>query len=131
MTPRHRARKIQLFLSTSIAALVTFGHAQAADPDKAVDAIKTASPIKHVIIIVGENRSFDHVFATYVPTNRHESVLNLLSQGIVKADGTPGRNFANNSVHSPVRVRTSVWSHTRKTTCRRARMIAPTNIPGM
>src|SRR5579884_3616921 len=24
----------------------------------------TASPIKHVIIIIGENRSFDHVFAT-------------------------------------------------------------------
>ena len=28
---------------------------------------KTTSPIKHVIIIIGENRSFDHVFATYVP----------------------------------------------------------------
>ena len=39
--------------------------AQAGDPDKAVDKIKTASPIKHVIIIVGENRSFDHLFATF------------------------------------------------------------------
>ena len=28
------------------------------DPDKAVDKIKTATPIKHVIIIVGENHSF-------------------------------------------------------------------------
>ena len=27
----------------------------------------TTSPIKHVIVIIGENRSFDHVFATYVP----------------------------------------------------------------
>ena len=26
-----------------------------------------ATPIKHVIVIIGENRSFDHVFATYVP----------------------------------------------------------------
>ncbi len=25
------------------------------------------TPIKHVIVIIGENRSFDHVFATYVP----------------------------------------------------------------
>ncbi len=25
---------------------------------------QTATPIKHVIIIVGENRSFDHLFAT-------------------------------------------------------------------
>src|SRR5579863_3803487 len=53
----------------------------------------THSPIKHVIVIVGENRSFDHVFATYVP-KKGESVWNLLSEGIVKADGTPGLNFA-------------------------------------
>jgi phospholipase C len=53
----------------------------------------TATPIKHVVIIVGENRSFDHLFATYVP-RKGEKVLNLLSQGIVNADGTPGPNFA-------------------------------------
>jgi phospholipase C len=60
----------------------------------AVHSLKTASPIKHVIIIVGENRSFDHIFATYVPKGRGDKVLNLLSEGIVNADGTPGRNFA-------------------------------------
>ena len=54
----------------------------------------TRTPIKHVIVIIGENRSFDHVFATYVPRNPHERVHNLLSEGIVKADGTPGPNFA-------------------------------------
>jgi phospholipase C len=68
--------------------------AQAGDPDKSVDKIKTASPIKHVIIIVGENRSFDHLFATYTPKRPNEKVLNLLSEGIVHADGTPGPNFA-------------------------------------
>ena len=52
----------------------------------------TSTPIKHVIVIVGENRSFDHVFATYVPKSG-EKVFNLLSEGIVKADGTPGPNF--------------------------------------
>ena len=52
----------------------------------------TSSPIKHVIVIIGENRSFDHVFATYVP-KKGETVWNLLSEGIVKADGTPGKNF--------------------------------------
>ena len=51
---------------------------------------KTTTPIKHVIIIVGENRSFDHLFATYVPPNG--SALNLLSEGIINADGTPGPN---------------------------------------
>jgi phospholipase C len=54
----------------------------------------TASPIKHVIIIVGENRSFDHLFATYVPKRKNERVVNLLSEGIIYADGTPGPHFA-------------------------------------
>lgn len=63
------------------------------DPDKAVDKIPTASPIKHVIIIVGENRSFDHLFATYEPKNKDEKVLNLLSERIINRDGTPGPNF--------------------------------------
>jgi phospholipase C len=53
----------------------------------------TTSPIKHVIVIIGENRSFDHVFATYQPTRR-EFVWNLLSEEIINADGTPGRNFS-------------------------------------
>ena len=79
-------------------AMSVFGFgapAQAAnDPDTSVDAIKTATPIKHVIIIVGENRSFDHLYATYVPKSRSEKVLNLLSEGIINPDGSPGPNFA-------------------------------------
>src|ERR1700721_976964 len=62
--------------------------------DKDSNTNKTASPIKHVIIIVGENRSFDHLYATYVPKHKQERVLNLLSEGIINADGTPGPNFA-------------------------------------
>jgi phospholipase C len=62
---------------------------QAATPDNDQN---TTSPIKHVIVIIGENRSFDHVFATYVPKGG-QTVWNLLSQGIVNADGTPGPNF--------------------------------------
>jgi phospholipase C len=53
----------------------------------------TASPIKHVIVIIGENRSFDHVFATYQP-GRGEHVDNLLSKGIINIDGSPGPNYA-------------------------------------
>ncbi len=52
----------------------------------------TRTPIKHVIVIIGENRSFDHVFATYQPT-AGSTVWNLLSEGIVNADGTPGPNY--------------------------------------
>ena len=52
----------------------------------------TKTPIKHVIVIYGENRSFDHLFATYVSPSG-DKVQNLLSEGIVKADGSPGPNF--------------------------------------
>src|SRR5262249_27430813 len=51
----------------------------------------TVSPIKHLVVIIGENRTFDHVYATYVP-KRGQSVANLLSKGIVNADGSPGPN---------------------------------------
>ena len=54
----------------------------------------TATPIKHVIVIIGENRSFDHVFATYVPPKSTEHVQNLLSEGIITAEGKPGANWA-------------------------------------
>jgi phospholipase C len=53
----------------------------------------TTTPIKHVIVIYGENRSFDHLYATYQPKSG-ETVRNLLSEGIIKADGSPGPNFA-------------------------------------
>jgi phospholipase C len=53
----------------------------------------TVTPIKHVIVIVGENRSFDHLFATYLPKSG-ETVNNLLSEAIIQADGTPGSNFS-------------------------------------
>ncbi|HEY4974285.1 MAG TPA: alkaline phosphatase family protein, partial [Steroidobacteraceae bacterium] len=49
------------------------------------------SPIKHVIVIIGENRSFDHIYATYAP-RAGQHIANLLSRGIINADGTPGRH---------------------------------------
>jgi phospholipase C len=52
-----------------------------------------ATPIEHLIVVVGENLSFDNLFATYRP-EEGGSVANLLSKGIVNADGSPGANFA-------------------------------------
>jgi phospholipase C len=68
----------------SSTSLSTLAQAQTGQP---------TTPIKHVIVIIGENRSFDHVFATYQPVNKGESVLNLLSEKIVNPDGTPGPNY--------------------------------------
>ncbi|MHC1480430.1 alkaline phosphatase family protein [Frateuria aurantia] len=59
-------------------------------PDADLD---TATPVKHVILIIGENRTFDHLYGTYVaPAGQH--VDNLLSKGIVTIDGTPGPHAA-------------------------------------
>jgi phospholipase C len=54
---------------------------------------KTTSPIKHVIVIIGENRTFDHLFATYQPKSG-QTIDNLLSKQIINADGTPGPNYS-------------------------------------
>jgi len=54
--------------------------------------LTTRTPIKHLIIVVGENVTFDTLFATFTPP-AGESVNNLLSQGIVNADGTPGQRY--------------------------------------
>jgi len=56
--------------------------------------VKTASPIKHVIVLIGENRGLDHTFGIYKPKGKGETISNLLSKGIVNEDGTPGPNFA-------------------------------------
>ncbi len=53
----------------------------------------TATPIKHVIVIIGENRSFDHLFGLYRP-KAGQTIANLLSKGILNADATPGPHFA-------------------------------------
>ena len=96
-TGKRRAKAV--FCASMFAASVlgfgTLSQIQAqSDPDSAVDKIPTATPIKHVIIIVGENRSFDHLFATYEPKSRSEKVLNLLSERIINGDGSPGPNFS-------------------------------------
>src|SRR5215467_13994086 len=81
-------------LSISAVLLAASFNSTPGQPNKAPKGdANTATPIKHVIVIVGENRSFDHLFATYAP-KPGETVNNLLSEGIVNADGSPGSNFS-------------------------------------
>jgi phospholipase C len=67
--------------------------ARSADPGSAADPQRNATPIKHVVVVIGENRSFDHLFGTYIPKSG-DSILNLLSEGIVRRDGQPGPHFS-------------------------------------
>ena len=92
----HILQKVRqrLVVGTSLfALLVNLGAPVTSAAQEPTKQSKTATPIKHVIVIIGENRTFDHVFATYQP-KRGETVSNLLSKGIVNSDGTPGPNFS-------------------------------------
>ena len=55
--------------------------------------LDTVTPIKHVIVLLGENRTYDHLFGTFQP-GKGQTTVNLLSQGIMAADGAPGPNFS-------------------------------------
>jgi phospholipase C len=79
-------------VSFSLAA-ATVGSADERSKDPA-DAVKTESPIKHVIILIGENRGTDHTFGVYKPRGKGQTISNILANGIVKTDGSPGPNFS-------------------------------------
>ena len=88
MNPLHE--RVAAATAAALLSAAVMGAAQVkADP---AEALATATPIKHVILIIGENRTFDEVFGTYRPRNG-QRVLNLLSEGILKANGSPGPNF--------------------------------------
>jgi acid phosphatase len=72
------------------ATALTAGGAAAAIHSSGSSA--TTTPIKHVVVIIGENHTFDNVFATYKPpTGQH--IWNLRSEGIVTKNGNPGPNY--------------------------------------
>src|SRR5215467_10437031 len=90
--------RFKLWLRTSAVALATFTFVAvaqsantASDP---ADKFKTETPIKHVIILIGENRGLDHTFGVYKPKGKKQTISNLLSKGIVNDDGSPGPHFA-------------------------------------
>ena len=74
-------------IASSLTLLTT--HAVYGDPPRHG---ATTTPIEHLIVIVGENHTFDNVYGTYQP-KAGQRVDNLLSKGIVNADGTPGPRF--------------------------------------
>jgi phospholipase C len=90
----HLAWGVSAALSFSLLA-VTAGVADGKSQDSdAADSVKTESPIKHVIILIGENRGTDHTFGVYKPKGKQQTISNLLSKGIVNEDGSPGAHFS-------------------------------------
>src|SRR5215471_4236055 len=83
-------RYVRVIFAGIIISQLSLGGALPGPPPSGV---QTLTPIKHLIVLIGENRTFDHIFATYVP-RVGESVKNLLFEGIIKADGARGTHFA-------------------------------------
>ncbi len=88
-----QARRYLAVGTSLFALLVNLGAPVPVGAQEPTQSILTTSPIKHVIVIIGENRTFDHIFATYEPKSG-QTVDNLLSKGIVNEDGTPGPNYS-------------------------------------
>jgi phospholipase C len=94
-TWRERAVAGLLFVTlTPFAAPVSAQPGKDKDEDKNEknEKSQTETPVTHVIVLIGENRSFDHLFATYVSPSG-DQVKNLLSEGIIDAKGAPAKNF--------------------------------------
>ena len=92
---RLKSRRLRAVATGMALAASTLPFVQQARADEEARSA-TATPIKHVIIIVGENHTFDNLFGTYQP-KAGQKVANLLSRGIVRADGSPGPHFARGS----------------------------------
>jgi phospholipase C len=90
---RRARRRVAVLSAVAVSGAMAAIPVHSADPDPTTDQLQTATPIKHVVVVIGENRSFDHVYGTYVPKSG-DSILNLLSERIVRKNGQPGPNFA-------------------------------------
>src|SRR5579872_67634 len=75
----------------AIAATVTSVRPVAADQDDHhttnPNQLKTATPIKHLVVIFGENRSFDHYFGTYPNAANPQGEIPFVAK-----QGTPATN---------------------------------------
>ena len=84
------SRKLRRRVTAATAALGVFTtNAGAIDQAQAPARVHTTTPIKHVIVVIAENSSFDHSFGAYRPRNG-QTIANLLSKGIINEDGKPG-----------------------------------------
>src|SRR6201990_1012041 len=96
--------KVRIRTTLGVSALLSFSlmaatagmandNGKGGEQDKGRDG-KTETPIKHVIILIGENRGTDHTFGVYKPRGKHQTISNILSKGIVNEDGSPRPHFS-------------------------------------
>ena len=76
----------------TVAAAAGTTLALAAGAPAGADEAPAATPIRHVIIIVGENHTFDNLFGTYRP-RAGQQIDNLLEQGHRQRRRHAGPNY--------------------------------------
>jgi phospholipase C len=87
---RHNLRRILCLSAASLALCSSVGHAD--DADRRDDGDDTRTPIKHVVVIIPENQTFDHYFGTYPNAANiagEQSWLGVPAPKFVARPGTP------------------------------------------
>ncbi len=107
MRPQYRRRKrelLSLLAVSAILASVIATQSLADNKHKPADT-KTSTPIKHLVIIYGENESFDHYFATYPVAKNTAAPLFYASDDTPAVNGLSGGLLTNNpNLFNPVRL---------------------------
>ncbi|MGH7123693.1 MAG: alkaline phosphatase family protein, partial [Stellaceae bacterium] len=85
--PSESSLMIRFRAAAILASTLALTASCAAPP--AADQPAARTPIRHLIVVIGENMSFDNLYGTYEPAPG-QMVANLLSKGIVNRDGSPG-----------------------------------------
>jgi phospholipase C len=97
----HRRMRVRAAVAGLAVAACAMAGAGGAAASGAPPAAATATPIKHVIVIVGENHTFDNIYGTYKPP-AGQTIKNLLSQNIVTASGHLGKNAGRASQNTAI-----------------------------
>ncbi|TNC25395.1 phospholipase C [Amycolatopsis alkalitolerans] len=90
----------------AIAVTTTVGGADAQPlQPKHADGLNTATPIKHVVVIFGENVSFDHYFGTYPNAANTDGTPFTAAKGTPHVDGLTPKLLNNNpNAYNPKRL---------------------------
>ena len=99
-----RSRNGTIFITLAASALIGAGLVTQALADQE-DKGKTLTPIKHLVIIFGENISFDHYFATYPVALNDKGPLFHPKDDTPSINGLTGSLLTNNpNLANPVRL---------------------------
>src|SRR6476660_9748600 len=104
----HKRTVMQKVLATSVAALMIATQVLAPAAVHAEHDSSTATPIKHVVVIFGENVSFDHYFGTYPQATNTDGVPFHAARNTAKVNGLTEELLTRNpNRYNPKRLRRS------------------------